>query len=77
MTASQQLAALQRLAEIVGALVLEIKPGKYGDATQAYVSRFRIRELEEALITAGYDMPTVRKRYKAIVKAGRLKRTLT
>lgn len=66
LTCCQQLAALQRVAEIAGALVLEVPRGP--EWQQTYVQRKRIREIEEALTAAGYDMTAVRERYKQLKK---------
>jgi hypothetical protein len=65
MTCCQQLAALQGVAELVGALLIEV-PRCVFPATTTRVSRKRLAELEDAMIEAGYDMPAVRKRYKEI-----------
>lgn len=66
MTCCEQLAALHRLAEIVGAMVLEVPKPKFPGQPSTYVLHHRIRELEDGLIAAGYDMPGIRERYKTM-----------
>ena len=69
MTCCEQLTKLHRVAELLGALLVELPKGKY-PGTQAYVSRYRLKEIEDALCAAGYDMPAVRERYKQLTSKG-------
>lgn len=65
MTCCEQLEALQRVAELVGAMIVEVPKAKYEHA-QAYISRRKLARIEQALVDAGYNMTEVRERYRKL-----------
>lgn len=54
--------AYERIAKLAGAIVLETPKRKHAASHSAYVPWTLIRELEEALVLAGYDMKAARDR---------------
>ena len=56
-------AALREIAILAGTIVLESP--EHSTNTMSYVRRALLKQLEEALVTAGYDMAAARRHVKA------------
>lgn len=65
MTHRVRLSQLEAVAKIAGCIVLET-PTRSGYARTSYVRRALIKQLEQALNEAGYDMTATRKRMEAL-----------